>query len=127
MATTKTAEEPDVTVHSPSDTSRTRMRVKGDEMSPSIPAGALVELEPCDQVRGGGGRYMIELDGHQLLQHVQRKPGRRLRLCGVNDAHDPAVIRRRDDGTWATDAGHPVQFEVIGRYIDVVQTEPSAI
>jgi phage repressor protein C with HTH and peptisase S24 domain len=94
--------------------------VQGDEMYPEIQAGTLVQIEPCSEVQGGGGTYLVELDGVPVLQKVQRLAGRRLRLFSRNSEHTDTVIRKSDDG-WVTDAGHPVDFRVVGRYVEVVE------
>jgi phage repressor protein C with HTH and peptisase S24 domain len=122
-ATTKTAPDArSVSVGSTDDENTLTLRVQGSEMYPKIHAGDFVELDPTNQIRGGGGTYMVELDGHQLLQIVQVKPGRRLRLAGRHDEHEDTEIRQTDEGEWVTPDGHPVEFEVIGRLVGVVDS-----
>jgi phage repressor protein C with HTH and peptisase S24 domain len=96
-------------------------RVEGDEMYPEIQSGDLVQISPCDRIRGGGGTYLVEIDGVPMLQQVQRKPGRRLRLHSRHSAFSDVVIRKTDDG-WVTEEGHETEFQVIGRYVGAVQS-----
>jgi len=122
-ATTKTAPDArSVSVGSTDDEDTLTLRVQGNEMHPEVHAGDFVEIDPTSQIQGGGGPYMIELDGHQLLQIVQRKPGRRLRLAGRHDEHEDTEIRRTDEGEWVTPEGHHVEFEIIGRLVGVVDS-----
>jgi hypothetical protein len=66
---------------------------------------------------------MVELDGRQLLQIVQVKPGRRLRLASRDDQHEDTEIRQTSEGEWVTPEGHRVKSEVVGRLVSVVQND----
>lgn len=110
-----------ISIGSSDDDSTLTLRVQGDEMYPEIRAGNVVTVEPCGRIKGGGGLYMIELDGHQMLQHVQRLPGRRLRLSSYNDDFEDVEIHQQNDH-WETQCGRRVAFTVIGRYTGVVKT-----
>ena len=92
-------------------------RVEGDEMYPEMPAGSLVQVEPCDRIAGGGGTYLVEFDGIPLLQTVQRLPGRRLRLTSQNSSFEDIIIRQDEDGWVTEEGGHPVLFKVVGRFV----------
>jgi len=122
--TKKTTDARSVSVGSTDDENTLTLRVQGTEMHPEVLAGEFVELEPMRQIRGGGGTYMVELDGNQMLQTVQVKPGRRLRLAGRNDEHEDTEIRQTSEGEWVTPEGHHVEFEVVGRLTDVLGTDP---
>ncbi|WP_251922688.1 S24 family peptidase [Salinibacter ruber] len=122
--TKKTTDARSVSVGSTQDENTLTLRVQGKEMNPKIQPGDFVEIDPVRRIQGGGGTYMVELDGRQLLQIVQVKPGRRLRLASRNDQHEDTEIRQTSEGEWVTPEGHHVEFEVVGRLTDVLGTDP---
>jgi phage repressor protein C with HTH and peptisase S24 domain len=95
-------------------------QVQGAEASPYVQPGELIKLEPCDSIRGGGGEYFVEVDGHKMLYTVQRKAGKRLRLVPRNDDFEDILIREGEDGV--AGEGRSVDFRVIGRYAGPVDS-----
>jgi hypothetical protein len=97
--TKKTTDARSVSVGSTDDENTLTLRVQGTEMHPEV------------------------LAGNQMLQTVQVKPGRRLRLAGRNDEHEDTEIRQTIEGEWVTPEGHRVKSEVVGRLVSVVQND----
>jgi len=98
--TKKTTDARSVSVGSTDDENTLTLRVQGTEMHPEV------------------------LAGNQMLQTVQVKPGRRLRLAGRNDEHEDTEIRQTSESEWVTPEGHHVEFEVVGRLTDVLGADP---
>lgn len=108
-----------VSVGSIDDNRTLTVTVEGSEFAPKVPRGSVVRVEPTDGIKGGGGTYVVEVAGHQMLQYVQRKPGRRLRLSGHNTDHEDVVIQNDDEEGWTTLDGTPVEFDVVGRLAEI--------
>ena len=94
--------------------------VRGDSMEPEVKHGDIVFFEQCDQIEDAG-RYIIRLDGGISLKKVQRRGGHVYRIIPANPDYDHEDIQQQGD-TWVSlDSGASVDFDVVGRFLGVLQ------
>jgi phage repressor protein C with HTH and peptisase S24 domain len=94
--------------------------VRGDSMEPEVKHGDIVFFERCDQIEDAG-RYIIRLDGGISLKKVQRRGGHVYRIIPANPDYDHEDIQQQGD-TWVSlDSGASVDFDVVGRFLGVLQ------
>ncbi|WP_221800554.1 S24 family peptidase [Oceanobacter mangrovi] len=72
------------------------IRVRGDSMVPKLNPGELIFVDTRETEFSGDGVYILRMDNDLMVKHVQRLPGRVLRVSSANDAYQPFEIKLDD-------------------------------